>query len=442
MVLEGIRSASLRGRRALPRGGGMGRMSDVTQSVGRVAGALLALAFATAASASAGNGIRLGGSEGRMHPFLELEGRYDSNVFYVAEPTIGQKSVGDLILHVRPGFDLAVPGELVVAEAGGSLDWAQYLGLESADTRKELSKLYGQASLGLKVNPRGVVGFELDDEFRRAQGTTALVLSNAVISNSNALRVRVPFRPGGGALVLTANGAWQLETYERYFAGAPDPTGLGYNEYRAGGEIAWRFLPRTAAILEGAWFSRVPEGSGLSTAGGVEVQGGVKGLVTPHLGATVEAGYTSSLGVDTGNLKTWMATLEAEWIATDSARVKAGWRHGLGIDPGPSLYTSNRVYGGGRILLAGRYGLKLDVDFEQRSYDRIVLGTVVSTSSSSADVVRVEPALDAAVARWMTASVGYAYSKRTSSFSLPYAAQVPGFAYSKNEAWLRLNVRY
>jgi hypothetical protein len=416
-------------------------MSETTTRAGRLAGAALALGLAAAASASPGNGIRLGGSEGRLHPFLELEGRYDSNVFYTSDTT----SVGDMILHVRPGFDLAVPGDVAAAELGGSLDWAQYLGLQNTETRSQLSKLYGQASLGLAVNRRGSVGLELEDEFRRAQGTTALVLSNAVVSNYNALHVRVPFRPGGGALVFTANGAWLLETFEQFFAGAPTVSGLGYDEYHAGGEFAWRFLPRTSAVLEGEWFSRVPSGSGLTSIAGADGQIGVTGLVTPHVGATVKAGYTSTIGVGTGNVKTWMATIEAEWIATDTARVKLGWTHALGFDPGPSIYTSNRVYGGARMLLAGRYALRLDGNFEQRSYDLLTVNGVTSTESATADVLRIEPAIEAGITRWLTASVGYAYSKRTSSFPsslFPLASSSPGFAFSKSEAWLRVAARY
>lgn len=419
-------------------------MSTVTSRAGRAAAAILATAFAAQAAASAGNGIRLGGAEGRLHPFFELEGRYDSNVYYTAD----QKQVGDLVLHLRPGFDLAVPGELAAVEAGGSFDWAQYLGLSASETKSQLSKLYGQASLGLALNRRGVVGLDVDDEFRRAQNSTALVLSDAMISNYNALRVRVPLRPGGGALVFTVNGAWVLETFENYFTtGILDAGKLGYSEVRAGGEMKWRFLPRTAAVVQGSWYSRTPSDSAAATVSGFDAQAGVTGLVTPHLGATVKAGYTSTLGVGTGDLTTWLAVLEAEWIATDSAAVKLGWAHALGIDPGSSLYASDRLYAGGRLLLAGRYGLRLDGNFERRDYKRTLGAPGAAPApfgslpgSATADVLRIEPAVEAGITRWLTGSLGYAYSKRTSSF--PGAAAFPGYAYSKSEAWLRLAVRY
>lgn len=135
-----------------------------TPSTARLLAALLALAPA-AAGASAGNGIRLGGSEGRLHPYLELEGRWDSNVYYT-----GASSVSDLILHVRPGFKLGVPGDLVSVDLDADLDWAQYLGVEDSATT-DLSRAYGATTLGLAVNRHGIFGLELDNKFVRDANT-------------------------------------------------------------------------------------------------------------------------------------------------------------------------------------------------------------------------------------------------------------------------------
>src|SRR5512132_3356813 len=124
-------------------------MKSTSNAAGLLA-AFLALAAAPA-GASPGNGIRLGGAEGRLHPYLDLEARWDSNVnFATSTPALEGatpqgKVLGDLILHVRPGFTLKVPGELVAVELDANADWAQYLGLEDPDTR-DLSKLYASAS--------------------------------------------------------------------------------------------------------------------------------------------------------------------------------------------------------------------------------------------------------------------------------------------------------
>ncbi len=406
-----------------------------TSSTARLAAAFVALAPA-AAGASAGNGIRLGGSEGRLHPYVELEGRWDSNVYYT-----GTGSVGDLILHVRPGFKLAVPGEMVSVDLDADFDWAQYLGIEDSATT-DLSRAYGQAKLGLGVNRRGALGLKLDDTFVRNANTTAWVFQGAVISNRNDLELEVPWRPGGGALVLSLLGGWILETYQPFSSCAPGSTvpscdattldGVSYNELRGGGQVAWRFLPRTSAVLQAAYFSHAPNDTTIAPElSGFDVRAGVTGLVTPHVSATVKAGFMDSLGSGPEPWNTWLATLEGEWLPSDSATLRLGWDHGYGIDPGNvlSLYGTDRVLLDARYALAGRYGARLGASYEHRVY--------AFSSSSNGDYVHVEPALEAAVSRWMNVALAYAYSSRTSSFS-----SAPGFDYTKSEVWLRLALTY
>lgn len=422
-------------------------MSMRISSAALAVAASLALSAAAPAHASAGNGIRLGGSEGRLHTFLDQEGRYDSNVYFRPD---GQ-SVGDMVVHIRPGLELTVPGNALAVELSGNLDWAQYLGMDDPAT-EDLSKLYGQAGLGLTLNRRGSVSLEIDDQFRRGQASPTFVLGGAVVSNLNALTVRVPWRPGGGALVFAVKGGWTLETFESYFEDAScDPAAalcdtsvlsdLGYNEVRAGAEARWRFLPRTSALIEAGWFSRAPNDVQLSDeVSGVEAQAGVTGLVTPHFGGTVKLGYGDTLGSADEDFRTWLATLEGEWIANEVASVRVGYVHGLGVDPGSGraaalalggIHSASRTYAAGRVLFGGRYALRGLVQWERRTYE-------LSPEKPSFDILRLEPAFEAVVARWLTASLGYAYTDRDWTDDREGA----GFAYAKNEAWLRLAFTY
>ncbi len=440
-------------------------MSMSISGAARIIAAVLALAGAGPALALAGSGIRLGGSEGRLHPFVELETRYDTNVYY----TDTKESVGDAIIHVRPGLQLMAPGDLAAVDLTASLDWAQYLGVQQADTAKNLSKMYGQALLAVTLNKRGAIGLEIDDEFRRSQSSTAFNLPAALLSNYNVLTLRAPWKPGGGALVIAPTVGWTLETFEPYFSGDlcdPATAGvapeictsdglkkLGYNEFRVGADARWRFLPRTSAVFEVGWFSRSPNASaidvplgGVTGTGatatvriekltGVTVQTGMTGLVTPHVGATVKAGYGGIQGSALGSMNTFVGTVETEWLPIETASMRVGYTRGTGIDPGSvlSAYSSSRVYGGAKYLLGGRYALHADVFWEERSYDFI--------SSSSASLVRVEPSLDMAFTRFLVGTLGYAYTNRDSSFP-GVTPQLPGFSYSKNEAWLKVAFTY
>ncbi len=395
----------------------------------------LALAAAPAAAAP-GNGIRLGGSDGRLHPYLDLEGRWDSNVYFAETG-----SVGDLIFHIRPGVNAKLPGEKVAVDLDANLDWAQYLGVESSETT-DLSRMYAAASLGMTVNKRGSLGLELDDRFNRDPTTSAFVFTGAVISNKNDLSLRLPWRPGGGALVVSPTLDWSLETFEPFKAcpaGTTDTScdkeqlsKLGYNDVRAGAEVRWRFLPRTSAVFDAGYFSRVPNDKTAAVeVSGVQGRVGLSGLVTPHVGATVKLGYADTLGSTPESFGTLLATIEGEWLATDAARVRLGWDHGFGFEPNTVfyLYTSDRIVLGARYSLAGRYGARLDAFYERRAYAFV-------DGKPTADTLRVEPSFEIAVTRWINASVAYAYSSRSA------AESAPEFDYSKNEAWLRFVFTY
>lgn len=402
--------------------------------------AALVLGVATRVAASPGNGIRLGGSEGRLHPYLELETRYDSNVVY----TDPGKSVGDLILHVRPGLTLDSPGQQVAVNARANLDWAQYLGLEGKTTN--LSRLYGEAGLGVGVNRRGTIGLEFTDTFSRSSSTDAFTLGSAVISNSNALHLAAPWRPGGGALEVTPAVDWRLVTYEAYLKGqlctdgtancnTADMSKLGYSDVTGSLEGRWKFLPRTAAVLQLEYFEHLPSSAAEGDSGsGARAWTGLAGLFSAHVAGTVKAGYADTFGSFGSAYRTWLANVEAEWLPLETASLKLGYLHDLAADPGlKSLYSTHRLYTEGRVLLSGRYSIRLGGSYEHRTYELV--------SSTSADLFQVQPSVEAELARWLRVGVGYAYTKRTSSFTVTTAA-LPGYDYSKNEVWARITGTY
>ncbi len=414
--------------------------------VTKLAVAVLLLGSAAPALAGAGNGIRFGGSEGRLHPFVELEARYDSNAYaYYATPTT-TKNVGDVILHVRPGLQLAIPSEMTAVDFTGKLDWAQYMGMDDPGS-KDLSNLYADAQLGLSVNRNGAVGFELADTFRRSDRPQALSITTGAISNYNLLELKLPWKPGGGALTLNVNGAWEVESYEAPLAGfacadpnadpatctpvdATDVSKLGYNELRAGAGAAWKFLPRTSALFDLGYFSRMPNDKlAALEATGFRGTVGVTGLITPHLSTTVKAGYGSASGTYPGGAKlslgAFLANVEGEWMPTEAASVRVGYGHDLKVDP-TDAYTSNRVFLDAKQKLAGRYTLGLTASYDDLAYE---LGGTTS-------ILQASPSVGADVTRWLKMELAYAYSDRASS------GGAPGADYTKSELWLKATATY
>jgi hypothetical protein len=403
-------------------------MSRIATSIGAVAALLLAGA-APAAYAAAGDGIRIGGTDGRLHPYVDLETRYDSNVSY----SDAGKQLGDYILHVRPGFEVKVPSDRAAFEFSGALDLARYLGVEG-DTG-DLSKWYAEAGMAILVNRRSPVSVRIDNDFRRSVSTSSLAFASAVVANSNALAVSVPWRPGGGALVVTGRGAWILESYSPYLEtdSAVALSDLGYNEFRGGLDAQWKFLPRTTALFQGGYFARTPNApnpDGSNEVSGFDVLGGFTGLVTQHIGLSIKGGLGRTLQ-STGDASTWLTDVSGEWIPTDSASLRMGYTHNYGIDPTGSVYASNGLNAGGRVRIASRYTARASIRWDRLTFDRL--------PGARADFFRLEPGVDAYLTRWLTASLAYAHSRRDNA-QFPAAQAVPN--YSKNEAWLKLGFTY
>ena len=398
----------------------------------------LLLGTSTTALAGAGNGIRIGGADGRLHPFVELEGRYDSNV-YVA--TVGGAAVSDEIVHVRPGVTLTIPGDTTSIDFMGLLDWAQYLGTSDSAT-KDLSALFAEARLGVGVNRKGTVSLELTNLFRRSDQPQALSLGAGVISNYNALDVRVPYHPGGGALTLGLGAGWSLETYENRFSGyyctPTDPAcnantigKLGYNQISANADVAWHFLPRTSALLEGSYFKRLPNDSAYGTdAAGYRATAGVTGLITPHLAATAKVGYGATTGVAPA-LSTWLVLAQGEWLPTEVASVKCTYAHDFAVDP-QVAYDLNRAAVDAKYLAAGRLALGLHAGWERLGY---------ASTSATTTILVASPSVGYEFARWMRGEVAYAYTDRSST-GLTALAFLPAPDYTKSEAWLKLAFTY
>jgi len=404
------------------------------RTAGRALAVLLVLGLASAARAGPGDGIRLGGSTSRLHPYFELEGRYDSNIAYTAQA----QATGGFILHLRPGLTFDSTSDPAAVSLKADLDWAQYFGENSG-----LSRLYGGAELGVGLYRQGTVGLELSDTFRRSSSTQVFTLGGAVISNSNVLDVSVPWRPGGGAFITTLSGGWDLETYEPFVSGALCPgtspqcnpstvAQQNYSEASGKLDVRWKFFPRTAALVQGEYWKRFPSSDQGSKATGGRAWAGAAGLFTTHVAGTLKGGYggVSDTG---GSISTWLANFEGEWLPLETTSLKLGYLHDVDSDPSQdSGYTTHRAYLDARALLSARYTGLLSGSYEHHDYP---------LSNFSADLFTIEPSVDVEVNRWLRAGGGLAYTKRTSALPAP-SANLPGYNYNKTEVYLRVRGTY
>jgi len=395
-------------------------------SLGWVLVAAAGLALVPSARAD-GEGFKIG-EAGRLHLFVGVSAGYDSNALY----TTGGSPLGSGVIDVAPGFKLDVAGRMLELRLDGSLDYKWYLESQASD----LSHLFGGAKLGLTVNKDGAVGLRLDDIFTSSPNTTSLSLAQSAISNYNVLDVAVPLRPGGGALAITPSGQWILQSFEPYGPVAVacdpliDPTctnanigKYGYNQVGAGLQAKWAFLPRTALLVEGGWFDRIPNDDQLSyPVQGWRAWGGAVGLITAHLSATLKGGYGGVFASAPVSGGTWLLNAEIQYQSQGVLDAKIGYLHDFAADIGLaySVYYYDRVYGDLRWML-GRFTAKLAGNWQ---YVRYVLNDVTGP------VVDVTPGLDYEIARWAYVGGYYTYTYRSSS-----QASVPAFNYTRNQVF-------
>jgi len=410
-----------------------------------VAAGMLSLLVAAPASAGFGDGIRLGSGEGVLHPFVEVGASFDSNVY-----TTDTGSQGDLVLHVRPGLKVDVPGDMIAIDARAAIERVQYLGL--GDSSPKISSWWGDAGLRLSINPKGRVAFELREAFRRSNQAQALSLATPAIANYNMLSATVPFMPGGGALVFALGGDWAVEAYEPLAGSgfcadtanlANDPScdsavlkKLGYSDLQGRGSVIWKFLPRTQATFDAGYSKRIPSDSTYSPdIGTLRLVAGLSGLVTTQFGATIRAGYgrTSGTNADYG---TFLTTVEAEWIPVAEASLKAGYSHGIGTEPGAlyAVYSMHRLSADAQYKVARRYTAKLSARYDMIAYQ-------VTGNDTTANLLSVEPSIEAEVARWLHADVGYTLTQRTTDYGLP-GAEPSTFDYTRHVVFLKASVIY
>ncbi len=379
---------------------------------------------------SGDNGFRIGA--GRLHPYIDLEARYDSNVLYALSTG---KRTPDMILHVRPGFTLKVPGRPVDVDLAGDLDWSKFFGASAKST--DVSFLFGAATLGLGVNREGQLALDLTDSFRRSDETSSFALATAVVSDYNDLSIHLPIRPGGGALIFGVGGEWVLESFEPFIdSGGPAPVSkLGYNQIQGSADVRWLFLPKTALVLEGNLFRRVPNDAAFATPiSGIRGMAGLAGMVTPHIATTLKGGYGQTLGAADTAHKTWLANAEIEYLLSDFAGVKVGYSHTFQADAGLvfSLYDQHRVYADAKMLLAGRLTLHGQAEWDALEYP-------LDTGNATTQLVRFNPGFDYELMRWAVVGVSYMFTHRTATND---ASAIPSFNYTKHEVWLRATFTY
>lgn len=374
--------------------------------------ALLASVPAAAQPIGGENGIKVG--EGRLHPYVDLDLRFDSAALAHAGALYG-----DMVNHVRPGFRLEVPGSNLFLQLAANADYVWYTGMITS-TSARASHLEGGMNLDLAFNQAGAVEFRVQDQFARTERSTNPLVSTGVISLFNEARVAMPIHPGGHALEITPGASFTVEYFDPLIPSrlAGDTGQFNYTELGFQLNGRYRFLPKTALVVD-ADFAMPTFRTGTELL--LNASAGISGLLSQKVAVVAKAGWGHAFTTEDS---TFVGHLELAYLASQTATAKIGYMRTLQPVANLRTFRDDRVYTEARALLGGRLTLHAygGLDFIDYAGD-----AGVDTN------VRLDLGPEFQFTRWLMGAAGYVLTLRSSTVTVPY---------TRHEAYARFTLAY
>lgn len=378
------------------------------------------------------NGIKIG--DGRLHPFFDLEGRYDSAVGVFGNGQVA----GDIALRFRPGLRFDLLNENHTVNFSGSGEYVLFTGLLSPAAR-DASRFQADVMLDTAFNKLGAVEFQIGDQLSRSDRTQNPALGVGVLSLFNNVRIAVPIHPGGRALEFTPKAAWAVELFEPLL-GTPvgcaptDPlcqaaqvSQLNYSNVNVGLGARWRFFPKTALVLDtNADFRTYFSGATTNRPATLfRAQAGLAGLITSKISVLATAGYGGEfLGT---NAHTVIVQTEVGFLPSEGTSIRLGYTRNLAPVPIFGTYSDDRGYLDARALLFQRLSLGANLAFDYISfYTGNRADTILSTGAN----------VGFAFTSWLSAALAYNLQLRASN------STTAGTSFTRHEVIARITLQY
>lgn len=397
-------------------------MRPVWQIIG--AAGIFAIALSpvpVAAQLEEENGIKVG--DGRLHPYLGLELRYDTAALYSDTNQLR----GEVIAHISPGIRFDLQGPALTINLDAKVDYVRYTGWVTPGSGS-LSRLQAEATLAARYIKEGPFGVELADQFSRLDRTTNVSLGVGILSLYNDVRLAVPIHPGGGAIEVTPSMSYSIERLDRIslqtVPGCNDPScdpafvaGQNYQEFRPALEARWKFFPKTAFVFDTRIHFRTYSSSTNPSASLIKSMVGVAGLISARVAVVAKAGWGQDLTGSRG--KTVLGQAELTYLVSDTNKLKIGYLHTIEPVSVFGSYADHRAYGETRLLLSGRLQLHASTGVDFISFTN-------SPRNDTDFSVVVEPEYQ--VTKWLIITLGYRLDLRSSNqptVSLNFARHEP-----------------
>jgi hypothetical protein len=283
------------------------------------------------------------------------------------------------------------------------------------------------------------VGFVLADQFIRSDQTRNTALGAGVLSLFNELRASVPIKPGGGAIEVIPKAAWGIEFFSPIGLAIPvgctegvcDPAtvdAFDYTNLNGGLEARWRFLPKTAVVLDANLDLRsYLQATTSPDALLLRAMAGLAGLVSSKIAVTAKAGWAYNFSAEGGS--TLIAQLEGNYLFSPTMTFKGGYARTLNPVASYGLFQDNRGYAEARALFGGKLVMHGYVGADFLSfYD--------PTRPRSDLLITLDAGPEYQFKPWLVGAAGYLLNSRSSSVT------GAGLNFTRHEAYVRVTVVY
>jgi hypothetical protein len=413
----------------------------------------------------------------RFHPSLTLQGGYDTNIFY--EDT-NEQIDGAPVVGVRPELEIGTHKATNVdfqLKVGG---FYQYF-VSSNRLVAEQSGFAVDGGTALTFNPNGAVAFKLSDTFLRTNETpsgSSLTSFNRIYNDA---AVDLIIQPGGKVLTLALGGHAALTRHQVL-------QDLDKTEFGARAALKWKFLPKTALVVDASWDFiyydtaertipglaagderpfLAPFQGGLTNVNSqpLRVRGGLKGLLFSRISLTILGGYGQGFYESGSDFTGFIGSGEIAYEIGPTSRFRVGYERTFRDNSFSSFATDHKAYMGYNHQFGGRFDLVLDGSFIHREFSEtptIFLPDVnvsgVQGTSAYSTTRRVDPLINGGVdgtfyiTRIFTVGMSYDLSVNTSNFvQITGVGSVPGnpvasgsatTQFVKHRAFLNTGVRW
>lgn len=400
---------------------------------------------ATPARAGDSNGLRV--ADGRVHPSLEVEGRYDTAAVMVEAPGGVYLIPADLILHLRPGVQYLYDSSKTTITLRVKGDYALYTGMRDTATRSA-SHPQGEAEARFLFNKDGRVAFGIGDVAWYREGSELPTFQVGVLALGNEADAKFVIRPAG-ALEIEPSYRFVVETYQGINGGVALPTCDRANSaecdpnyvdlydnytHHGGLLLKWRLFPKTHVFLDPTYWARdyVNTWEASKSLQGVAVSFGASSLLTGKSALSASVGWSRSLYTEL--FSAFIGKAEFVYMPLEDAELRLGVSRSVLPTAGSGV-----AYRETKVLAKGLYPVAASVALRGMGWIS-VLNPFLATTAGGQTGAGFDAGVDYDFKAWLQFGGGIAYQKRTAGDGgFVYLGQ-PSF--TRTEAYFKTTVSY